>query len=55
MQQSSTKKRPIFLRADFESGHDGSSDVMKVYKEWADIFSFVLWQTGHPEYQLKED
>ena len=41
------------MLADFESGHDGSSDVMKVYKEWADIFSFVLWQTGHPDYQFK--
>ena len=53
LQKSSSKKKPIFMLADFESGHDGSSDVMKIYKEWSTIFSFVLWQTGHPNYQLK--
>jgi len=47
-------KKPVLLNVDFNSGHEGSTDELDVYEEWGNIFSFVLWQTGHPDYQLKE-
>ncbi|MCP4052323.1 MAG: prolyl oligopeptidase family serine peptidase [Mesoflavibacter sp.] len=52
LQNSSENINPIIFSAEFDEGHDGSSDPMKIYKEWGDIFSFSLWQTGHPDYQL---
>ncbi len=53
MQQANALKKPILLHADFDTGHSGGSG-MKFYREWANVFSFVFWQTGHPNYQLKE-
>jgi len=54
LQNANTLIKPILLFADFDSGHDGNSSEMKMYQEWGNVFSFVLWQTGHPEYQLKK-
>jgi len=55
LQSNSSQKNPVFLLADFETGHGESSNELKIYKDWANIFSFVLWQTGHPDYQLKKN
>ena len=53
LQNTNILKKPILLYADFDTGHFGSSDK-KVYEEWGNVFSFAFWQTGHPDYQLKE-
>ena len=55
--QNATKlKKPVLLYADFEAGHDGNqTSDRKIYEEWGNVFSFVFWQTGHPDYQLKEE
>lgn len=52
LQNKTKTKKPVLLNADFNTGHDGSSDI-KMYEEWANILCFALWQTGHPDYQLK--
>lgn len=52
LQNSTNLKKPVLLYADFKSGHKGSSGK-KVYEEWGNVFSFALWQTKHPDYQLK--
>lgn len=54
LQSSSELKKPVLLYADFEAGHDGNASEMKIYEEWSNVFSFVFWQTGHPDYELKE-
>ena len=55
LQNRNNQKNPVLLSADFEAGHGESSNELKIYEEWANIFSFVLWQTGHPNYQLKNN
>lgn len=53
LQNKTNIKKPVLLFADFDSGHSGSSD-MKMYEEWGNVLCFALWQTGHPNYQLKQ-
>ncbi len=43
---------PILFRVDYETGHVSDTKT-KYYNDIADVLSFVLWQTGHPKYQLK--
>ena len=52
LQNTNSLKKPVFLYADFDTGHSGGSGK-KVYEEWGNVFAFALWQTGHPDYQLK--
>ncbi|MEP0266828.1 prolyl oligopeptidase family serine peptidase [Dokdonia sp.] len=55
LQASTTSEKPILFNVDFESGHGGSvSSANSIYKLFANTLSFALWQTGHPDYQLKE-
>lgn len=42
---------PILLRVDFNAGHGIGSTRSQSDEEFADIQSFILWQTGHPEFQ----
>ncbi len=50
LQAVNASDNPILFRVDYESGH-GSDSKSKTFKEFADIFSFAFWQTGHPDYQ----
>ncbi len=54
MQEATTSGKPVLLSVDFEGGHGFEATQDKKNKELADILSFALWQTGHPDYQLKE-
>jgi prolyl oligopeptidase len=53
LQAVNTSENPVLLSIDFGGGHTvGTSN------QWdltiTDIISFALWQTGHPDFQLKE-
>ncbi len=51
---STNDTAPILFSIDFDGGHSGMNLSMDgVYKLYADMFSFALWQTGHPDYQPK--
>ena len=50
LQAANASDNPILFRVDYESGH-GSDSKTKTFEEFADIFSFAFWQTGHPSYQ----
>ncbi len=50
LQASNASDNPILFRVDYDSGH-GSDSKTKSFEEFADIFSFAFWQTGHPDYQ----
>ncbi len=50
LQASNASDNPILFRVDYDSGH-GSDSKTKSFEEFADIFSFAFWQTGHPNYQ----
>jgi len=46
--------RPVLIRIDEEAGHGvGSTRDQKALMQ-ADIFAFILWQAGHPEFQPLE-
>ncbi len=55
MQALNTSENPVLFSVDFDGGHGVGASVSKYNEELVDILSFALWQTGHPDYQLKEE
>lgn len=53
MQEVSTSGKPVVMRVDYNAGHF-ANDLENAFQRYADQFAFVLWQTGHPEFQPKE-
>lgn len=47
LQKAQKGERPVLFMVDWESGHHGSE------KELLYMYKFALWQTGHPDFQLK--
>lgn len=37
---------PVLIRVDVDAGHGAGKPTEKVIDEWADVWSFVLWNTG---------
>ncbi len=52
LQQASTSGKPVLLRVEFKGGQGGGTSLDE---ELADIFSFLLWQFGDPEFQPKKE
>ncbi|UMQ41331.1 prolyl oligopeptidase family serine peptidase [Chryseobacterium sp. Y16C] len=50
LQNSSASGKPVLLYANYDNGHF-TSDYDVIFKEYADIFAFALWQVGHPNFQ----
>ncbi len=44
---------PVLLRLDYDAGHGVGSSRRQRDAELADIYSFLLWQFGDPEFQPK--
>jgi prolyl oligopeptidase len=53
LQAASAGPRPILLRVDFDEGHGLGSNRLQRQRLLADEFSFILWQSGDPEFQPK--
>ena len=51
IQNATTSKKPILFSVDFAGGHGFDVNQNKKNKNLVDIFSFALWQTGHPDFQ----
>jgi prolyl oligopeptidase len=51
LQAASPGGKPVLLRIDFESGHGPGTARARRLEELADIYSFVLWQLGDPQFQ----
>ena len=43
--------RPALLRLDYDAGHGAGSTREQHWQELADMWSFILWQTGDPQFQ----
>lgn len=54
LREANVSDRPILFSVDFEGGHGLNASDKKANEKMADILSFALWQTGHPDFQLKE-
>ncbi|MEI6692580.1 MAG: prolyl oligopeptidase family serine peptidase [Chlorobium sp.] len=53
LQQATTSKKPVLFFADDKAGHGMGNTKSKEFETLADVLSFGLWQTGHPEFQPK--
>jgi prolyl oligopeptidase len=49
--QSSGSRHPVLMRVDGAAGHAGARNLSGAVAEAADVYSFVLWSTGHPSFK----
>jgi prolyl oligopeptidase len=53
LQAATASNRPVLLRVDFDAGHGLGSSRTQREKQTADEWTFILWQTGDPEFRPK--
>lgn len=53
LQNSSSSNKPVLLYVNYGNGHF-TSDIEVMNKEYADMFSFALWQVGHPNFKMNK-
>lgn len=51
LQAASTSGKPVLLRVDYDAGHGPGTPRRQREEERADIYAFLLWQFGHPDFQ----
>jgi prolyl oligopeptidase len=51
LQVDTSSGRPVLLRVDFDAGHGLGSSRTQFQEETADEWSFLLWQSGDPDFQ----
>ncbi len=49
---ASSSGKPVLVRLDYEAGHGIGDTKSQVLDERADVFAFVLWQTGTPGWEM---
>ncbi len=54
LQAENSSTKPILFSIDMKGGHGFDASKDKTYENRANVLSFALWQTGHPDYQPKE-
>ena len=53
LQAASGSGKPVLFRVDYHAGHGIGSTRDQRQAELADVWSFLLWQFGDPEFQPK--
>lgn len=53
LQAYNASDSPVLFLPKYASGHSSNS-IDDGDRNWANICAFAFWQTGHPEYQLRE-
>ncbi len=51
---ATTSGKPILLDLDYESGHGIGDTKAQRQKQNSDIYAFLFWQAGHPDFQPKK-
>jgi prolyl oligopeptidase len=51
LQGATSSGRPVLLQVNYDSGHF-TEDKKVTFRNWANMFSFCLWQTGHPQFKM---
>ena len=54
LQAASTSGKPVLMRIDFASGHGIGSTKEQRQEQYADLWSFMLWQFGDARFQPKK-
>jgi len=52
LQNASGSGKPVLLQVNYDNGHF-TEDKKVTFRNFANMYSFCLWQTGHPEFQVK--
>ncbi len=52
LQNSTTSSKPVLMKVNYDNGHF-TEDKNVTFSNFADQYAFLLWQCGHPEFQLK--
>ena len=53
MQNVSSSGNPVLLKVDYSTGHFGGETMSDYFKNLSDIYSFIMWQCGNPDFQPK--
>ncbi|MCU7617014.1 prolyl oligopeptidase family serine peptidase [Chryseobacterium sp. PBS4-4] len=53
MQDENASKNPVLLYVDYKAGHFGGSTVDEQFVQVAREYSFLLWQCGDKDFQMK--
>ena len=53
LQHATISGKPVLFFADDKAGHGMGNSKTKEFETLADVLGFALWQTGHPEFQIK--
>ena len=51
---ASTSGKPVLLDLDYEGGHGIGDTKAQRQKQNSDIYAFLFWQAGHPDFQPKK-
>ena len=54
LQALNGSEKPIVFHVDYESGHGINDTKSKEFEQLANVYSFALWQVGHPKYTLEK-
>ncbi len=53
IQNSSSSGKPVLMKVNYENGHF-TEDREVTRANFADQYAFVMWQCGHPDFQVKK-
>ena len=51
LQAASASGKPVLLRVDYATGHGVGSTKLQRQEQYADLWTFMLWQFGDPRFQ----
>jgi prolyl oligopeptidase len=52
LQNATASNKPVLMKVNYDNGHF-TEDREVTWANFADQFAFVMWQTGHPDFQPK--
>lgn len=53
LEADNASDKPILFWTDYSAGHGIGNTKSKQFESLADVYSFALWQTGNPNFQVK--
>lgn len=53
LQNASTSGKPVLMKVNYDNGHF-TEDKEITYANFADQYAFMMWQCGHPDFQVKK-
>lgn len=54
VQQASSSGKPVLVKVNYDNGHF-TEDREVTFANFADQYAFLMWQCGHPDFQVKKD